>query len=481
MLFNSLHFLIFFPIIVGLYFSIAHKYRWIILLIGSYYFYMSWKPEYVILIMISTLVDYIAGIQISRSKTQKRKKGFLGLSLFSNLGLLFAFKYFNFFSDSVRDVLQQLAIPLDPMTIKVLLPVGISFYTFQTLSYTIDIYRGKIKPEKHLGIFAVYVSFFPQLVAGPIERAKNLLPQFFQKHEFEYKRVTDGLKLMMWGFFKKIVIADRLAIIVNTVYNDPTNYTGIPLILATVFFAFQIYCDFSGYSDIAIGASQVMGFKLMDNFKRPYFSRSIAEFWKRWHISLSTWFRDYLYIPLGGNRVSIPRWYINILIVFMVSGLWHGANWTFVIWGALHGFYLLLEIIIKPFKNKLLTITNLIRFPRLIQLLEIGFTFMLVNIGWIFFRANNFDDALYILTHLFQGLTLSFEGSKIGTNWVGLVTAFLLIGFMEFIHLIQEHKSIRTFLDDKPIVLRWTIYLTIMLLIVLFGVFDSTQFIYFQF
>lgn len=320
---------------------------------------MSWKPEFIILIILSTIIDYFAGLKIYGSKSIKIKRLFLCFSIISNLGLLFAFKYFNFFSDSFRALLQQFSIPMDPITLKVILPVGISFYTFQTMSYTIDVYREKIGAQKHLGIFAVYVSFFPQLVAGPIERATNLLPQFFEKHNFEYKRAADGLKLMLWGFFKKVVVADRLSSIVNIVYNDPTSFTGTPLILATIFFAFQIYCDFSGYSDIAIGAAQIMGFRLMDNFKRPYFSRSISEFWKRWHISLSTWFKDYLYIPLGGNRVAIPRWYANLFIVFLVSGLWHGANWTFVIWGALHGIYLILEMVLLPYKNKLFSLLYL--------------------------------------------------------------------------------------------------------------------------
>ncbi|MFH1642599.1 MAG: MBOAT family O-acyltransferase [Nanoarchaeota archaeon] len=481
MLFNSLHFLLFFPIVVIVYFSISHKYRWILLLISSYYFYMSWKAEYIILIMISTLIDYVSGIQIYNSKTQKRKKIYLVLSLLSNLGLLFVFKYLNFFSDSVRTLLQQFSIQLNPITLKVLLPVGISFYTFQTLSYTIDVYRGKIQPQRHLGIFAVYVSFFPQLVAGPIERAKNLLPQFFEKHYFDYKRITDGLKLMLWGFFKKVVIADRLSIIVNTIYNNPTDYTGITLILATVFFAFQIYCDFSGYSDIAIGAAQIMGFKLMDNFKRPYFSRSISEFWKRWHISLSSWFKDYVYIPLGGNKVSIPRWYVNLLIVFLISGLWHGANWTFVIWGALHGFYLISEIITKPLKNKLLKITKLVMFPKIIRLLEIGFTFTLVNIGWIFFRANNVSDAFYILTNIFTGFSLNISGINIGVSWVELWSAFGVIGFMVFVHIIQEHRSVRQFLDNKPLLLRWSIYMLLLWMILFLGIFTEQQFIYFQF
>ena len=320
MLFNSLHFLIFFPIVIVIYFCIPHKYRWILLLFASYYFYMSWKAEYVILILISTIIDYFVAIKISREDNEKMRKIYLLLSIITNIGLLISFKYLNFISSSVSEFLQLFSIQFSPIILDVLLPVGISFYTFQTLSYTIDVYRRRIKPERHFGIFAVYVSFFPQLVAGPIERGKNLLPQFLEKHYFDYIRVTNGLKLMLWGFFKKIVIADRLAVVVNAVYNNPTEFTGAPLILATVFFAFQIYCDFSGYSDIAIGTAQVMGYNLMDNFKRPYFAGSISEFWQRWHISLSTWFRDYLYIPLGGSRVSIPRWYFNLIIIFIVSG-----------------------------------------------------------------------------------------------------------------------------------------------------------------
>ena len=347
MLINSIHFLIFFPIVVAIYFSIAQKYRWILLLIASYYFYMSWKAEYIIWIIISTIITYVVGIKIYNSTSVKQKKMYLLVSLLSSAGMLFVFKYFNFFSDSVRTILEQFSIQLNPITLKILLPVGISFYTFKTISYTIDVYRGEIEPQKHLGIFAVYISFFPQLIAGPIERARSLLPQLYEIHYFEYQRVTDGLKLMLWGFFKKVVIADGLALVVDKVFNNVHDYTGTSLLLATFFFAFQIYGDFSGYSDIATGSAQIMGIKSMDNFKRPYFSRSISEFWKRWHISLSSWFKDYLYIPLGGNRVSIPRWYLNLLIVFIVSGLWHGAKWTFAVWGALHGFYLVFDTSIR--------------------------------------------------------------------------------------------------------------------------------------
>lgn len=428
--------------------------------------------------MISTVIDYISGIKIYETKSRQIKKAFLLLSLFTNLGLLFAFKYFNFFSDSFRAILQQFSIQLNPLTLQVLLPVGISFYTFQTLSYTIDVYRGKLKPERHLGIFAVYVSFFPQLVAGPIERATNLLPQFYKKQVFKYKRVTDGMKLMLWGFFKKVVIADRLAIVVDTVFNNVGDYSGFSFVIAILFFAFQIYCDFSGYSDIAIGSAQIMGIKLMDNFRRPYFSRSISEFWKRWHISLSSWFKDYLYIPLGGNRVSIPRWYLNLLIVFIVSGLWHGANWTFVVWGALHGFYLIMEIFLNPVKEK---ISQIIKSKKILAAIEMFITFILVNIAWVFFRANSLSDAIYILRNIFTEWNLNISELGLGIGWLGFVYALMIIGFMEFIHIIQEHRSIRQFLSSKPILLRWSIYIFIVIMILLFGVFDNTEFIYFQF
>lgn len=482
MLFNSIHFLLFFPIVISIYFATSYKYRWIILLLSSYYFYMSWKPEYIILIIFSTLVDYYIGIKIYENKSKKIKKILLFTSIFTNLGILFAFKYFNFFNDIIRDFIGLFSITFSPLVLNVLLPVGISFYTFQTLSYTIDIYRGEIKPERHLGIFAVYVSFFPQLVAGPIERAKNLLPQFFEKYDFDYKRVTDGLKLMLWGFFKKIVIADRLAVIVNIVYNDVNNYTGLPLLIATLFFAFQIYCDFSGYSDIAIGAAKIMGFNLMDNFKRPYFSKSISEFWKRWHISLSSWFKDYLYIPLGGNRVSVPRWYVNLFIVFAVSGLWHGANLTFIIWGALHGFYLVFALITEGLRTKFVSIINLDKFPRTHQLIQVAITFILVNIGWIFFRANSLNDAIYILTHLFSGLNLNIaELYGMGLDKAGLIVIFTSILIMEFVHLIQEHRGMRSFLSEKPTIVRWSIYSVLIIFILLFGTYSNTQFIYFQF
>ncbi|HOJ12159.1 MAG TPA: MBOAT family O-acyltransferase, partial [Clostridiales bacterium] len=348
MLFNSLEFLIFYPIITILYFILPYRARWVLLLAGSYYFYMAWRPEYIILIMISTFVSYFTGIKIGQANNKSTKKKYLNLSLLINLGLLIVFKYFNFFNDSLRTLFTQLNLPYNVPGFNLLLPMGISFYTFQTLSYSIDVYRGTMKPETHFGIFALYVSFFPQLVARPIERADRLLPQFYNKNKFDYDRVTSGLKIMAWGFFKKVVVADRLGIAVSAIYNNPVKHNSIQFIIATLFFTFQIFCDFSGYSDIAIGSARIMGFELMENFKRPYFSKSVAEFWRRWHISLSSWFKDYLYIPLGGNRVSKARNYFNLFITFLASGLWHGANWTFVVWGALHGAYIVLGRMLAP-------------------------------------------------------------------------------------------------------------------------------------
>lgn len=484
MLFNSLQYLIFFPIVVGLYFLIPYKHRWAILLAASYYFYMAWKPVYIILIIASTLIDYFTGLMMGRTDDKSKRKKYLILSLISNLSLLFLFKYFNFFNDSAKTILQYLNIPFYLPQFKLLLPMGISFYTFQTLSYSIDVYKGVIKPEKHLGIFALYVTFFPQLVAGPIERSENLLPQFRENHDFDYKSATDGLKLMAWGLFKKVVIADRVSQVVNLVYNDVHNYTGFPLILATVFFAFQIYCDFSGYSDMAIGSANVMGYRLMENFRRPYLARSISEFWKRWHISLSTWFKDYIYIPLGGNRVVKWRWYYNLFITFLISGLWHGANWTFVAWGALHGFYHIFAILTSNTRSKIVKIIRLDKLPSLYKLIQISITFILVCFGWIFFRANSLSDAIYVINHMFDGSFKNIYGQALtlGLDSFQLNVAIISIVLMELIHLVQEKtNSIRKLVSTKPIWIRWTLYYILILWIIIFGSFGSQEFIYFQF
>ena len=364
--------------------------------------------------------------------------------------------------------------------LNVLLPVGISFYTFQTLSYTIDIYRGRIEPEKHLGIFAVYVAFFPQLVAGPIERAGHLLPQFFDEHRFDPRAVAAGLKLMLWGYFLKMVIADRAAIVVDQVYGNLSSYTGMPLLVATYLFSFQIYCDFAGYSFIAIGTAKILGFDLMDNFRRPYLSQSVREFWTRWHISLSTWFRDYLYIPLGGNRVQAGRWAFNLMITFVISGLWHGANWTFLVWGALHGAYVLFSHLTSGLRHRTVELLRLSRVPRVHTVLRVLFTFHLAAFAWIFFRAPSLPEAWYVVTHMFRGLGQGPYGFSIGGP-DSFVLVVLAIAFMELVHLFEESSQMRHFLDDKPRLVRWPVYVAIALVILLFGIFEETQFIYFQF
>ena len=337
MLFNSFHFFFFFIIVTSLYFLFPHKFRWALLLAASCYFYMAFIPVYILILGFTIVIDYFAGIWLEKSEGKKRKY-FLIASLIANIGVLAIFKYYNFLNNNLSDLLNSFGYNNSIPNLSIILPIGLSFHTFQAMSYTIEVYRGNQKAERNFGIYSLYVMFYPQLVAGPIERPQNLIHQFYEKHYFDYERVVEGLKLMLWGLFMKLVIADRLAIYVNAVYNNSAQHSGITLLVATVFFAFQIYCDFAGYSSIAIGAARVMGFNLMTNFNRPYFSTSISEFWKRWHISLSSWFKDYLYISLGGNRVSIPRWYLNLFIVFVISGLWHGANWTFIIWVRLMGF-----------------------------------------------------------------------------------------------------------------------------------------------
>ena len=487
MLFNSLEFLIFFIFIVFIYFLISPKYRWVLLLLGSYYFYMCWKPEYILLIVSSTLIDYYAGIKMAQEKNKANRKPFLLLSLFTNLGLLFAFKYFNFFSESTRALFDYINIFYNMPHFNVLLPVGISFYTFQTLSYSIDVYRGEKTAEKHLGIFALYVAFFPQLVAGPIERSTRLLPQLRKENTFDFVRVKEGLLLMLWGFFKKIVIADRLAVVVNTVYNDVGNYQGFELIIASIFFAFQIYCDFSGYSDIAIGGAKVMGYDLMKNFNRPYFSKSIVEFWRRWHISLGSWFRDYVYFPLGGSRVSMIKKYSNLLIVFLVSGLWHGANWTFVIWGALHGSYQIIGYILTPIRNKIKNLLQINSNGKYYKLFQVIFTFILVDFAWIFFRANSLNDALYIIKNLFVFNLNSLTDKSmlnLGLHEKDIYLSFLLIILLLIVQLKQRNTTIIKWILRQNLAIRWAIYLLSIYSIIIFGHYASgkeSQFIYFQF
>ncbi len=485
MLFNSLDFLIFFPIVVGFYFALPYRYRWILLLGASYYFYAAWRLEYLPLIMISTLIAYVTALQMAARPERSQRLPFLIFSLLTNLGILFAFKYFNFFTDSVRTALNQFNIFYSMPVFEVLLPVGISFYTFQALSYSIDVYRGQIEPERHLGIFALFVAFFPQLVAGPIERAYNMLPQFYRNHDFDADRAISGLRLILWGLFKKVVIADRLGLYVDTVYNSPGDWGGWHMIVATYFFAIQIYCDFSGYSDVAIGAARIMGYDLMENFRQPYFSRSISEFWRRWHISLSTWFRDYLYIPLGGNRVAVPRWYLNLMIVFVVSGLWHGASWTFVIWGGLHGLYLVLEIISRDQRLNLVERLGLAERPSLQTVLTIFLTFNLTCFAWIFFRANSIADAFLIINQIaapgeLVAITAPWNNFVANTR-LEMALAVWLIGLLAVVHFVQVKALKIPLFFERPVWVRWAAYLFLALAIMNLGITEEVPFIYFQF
>ena len=480
MLFNSLNFIVFFPIVVALYFAIKPKFRWVLLLIASYYFYMCWNYMYIVLIVFSTIIDYFTAIWIAKANRKERKKLLLILSLASNLGLLFFFKYFNFFSENVNFILSEFNIFSQVPVYSFLLPVGISFYTFQTLSYTIDVYMGKKEPERHFGIFALYVSFFPQLVAGPIERSTRLLPQFHKVFYFDYERIKNGIVLMVWGMFKKVVIADRLAEYVNEVYNNPEVYGGFHDLVATFFFASQIYCDFSGYSDIAIGAALILGYDLMTNFRRPYLSRSIREFWQRWHISLSTWFRDYLYVPLGGNRVVKWRWYYNLFITFLISGLWHGANWTFVIWGALHGAYLVLSIISQKTRDNIAQKTGIMKYTGLVNFANLVWTFALVLFAWIFFRANNLGDAMLIIGNIFDFST--YETSiQLFHFKSDFYLSFLLIGALMIVEIAQEKFNLIDKLRVTGRAAKWGIFLFLLFLIFVLGKWDEADFLYFQF
>ena len=422
------------------------------------------------------MIDYFAGIYIENAKGNRRKL-LLIFSLIANIGVLSIFKYYNFLNHNFSFLMQGFGLSNPIPYLSILLPIGLSFHTFQAMSYTIEVYRGNQNAERHFGIYSLYVMFYPQLVAGPIERPQNLLHQFREKYDFEYDRVVEGLKLMLWGLFKKLVIADRLAIYVNTVYNNPEQHSGMTFILATIFFAFQIYCDFSGYSDIAIGAAKVMGFNLMINFNRPYFARNISEFWKRWHISLSTWFKDYLYISLGGNRVSISRWYFNLFLVFLISGLWHGANWTYIIWGGLNGFYLVFAIVSQGFRDKINKLTGLEKLPVLNHVFQILITFSLSCFAWIFFRANNVSDAFTIINKI---STLS--GSIFFENPSMMIYSFISILFLLFVELKKEYyKGQFSFFNHESWVVRNLSYASLIVIILLFGVFDGGQFIYFQF
>jgi alginate O-acetyltransferase complex protein AlgI len=477
-LFNSLHFGVFFVIVTALFFAFPHRLRGVLLLIASVYFYMAFIPVYILILVATILVDYAAGFLIDRSQGQTRK-WWLIVSIAANVGVLAFFKYFNFANDTLR-TLAGLADWRYPVPVlDIILPIGLSFHTFQSMAYTIEVYRGRQQVERNLWRFALYVLFYPQLVAGPIERPQNLLRQLHVEQVFDYERAKLGLQLMAWGFFKKVVIADRLAAVVNTVYQQPDAYSGSASLVATYLFAIQIYCDFSGYSDIAIGAAQVMGFTLMKNFDRPYFSQSISEFWRRWHISLSTWFRDYVYVPLGGSRVSQGRRALNLLLVFSLSGLWHGANWTYVIWGALNGVYLVFGLFTLSFRQRLTTVSRLERIPSLHRLIRTVVTFHLVLLAWVFFRATSLEDAGAILRSIATWGDGASAPLEIAGGRTLIVPSIALLVTVEY---MQARYPLRDVLARQHVLVRWPTYVTALTGLLLLGEFASQQqFIYFQF
>jgi alginate O-acetyltransferase complex protein AlgI len=466
MLFNSFNYLLFFPLVCIIYYVIPYKLRWLFLLVASYFFYMNWEPVYAVLIGLSTVITYITSYQLDKAKKLKTRKLLLVFSIVSNFGILFLFKYYNFATDSIFQFLSYFGLRVHFPHFKYLLPVGISFYTFQAVGYSIDVYNKKLLHEKHFGRYALFVSFFPQLVAGPIERAANLLPQFRKRSEFNYAKAIEGTKLIIWGYFMKVVVADRLSIYVDSIYNNAAMHTSISLIVATVFFSFQIYCDFAGYSNIAVGCAKILGFDLMINFRRPYFAKSCSEFWHRWHISLSTWFKDYVYIPLGGSKMSKRRTYSNVMITFLVSGLWHGANWTFIVWGGLNGLY---QVVLNLFKTEI-TCSN----KTLVSIYQMLSTFILINISWIFFRANSVSEAITVIIRVFTKTGPFFIGDNGGFVYSIIGITILLAKD------IYDELELKISLAEN-IYIKYLWYSSLVILILMIGVFDGSQFIYFQF
>ncbi|MCC8138024.1 MAG: MBOAT family protein [Clostridiales bacterium] len=490
MLFNSIDFLCFFPIVVLLYFIVPQKYRYIWLLAASYYFYMCWNVKYVLLLLSSTLVTYIMAIALEKASSAVQKKLFMTLCILFNLAILAYFKYANFAILCINKVLSCLHISVINRTVDVLLPVGISFYTFQALGYVIDVYRGNVTAEKHFLKYALFVSFFPQLVAGPIERSKNLLSQIQKPTKFNFDNLKEGLLLMIWGFFVKVVLADRIAVFVDAVYGNLNTYQGYYILVATVLFAFQIYGDFAGYSIIAMGAAKVLGFELMDNFNAPYFSRSVSEFWRRWHISLSYWFRDYLYIPLGGNRKGKFRKYLNRMIVFFVSGLWHGAGMHYILWGGINGAYQVIGELLMPVRNKLQKILGLDRNRFSHKLMKVIITFILIDLSWVFFRADSTRSALFALRSIFaaENPWILFDGSlyTLGISekgfhviWIG-IAALLAADFFKY-----KGIKVRDAVLRQELWFQWGVSIFMIITILVLGVYgsgyDSSGFIYFQF
>lgn len=478
MLFNSINFVLFLPFVFILYWFIAKgnlRLQNIILLVSSYFFYACWDWRFLFLLVFSTLLDYYTGIKMCDAKTEKAKKFWFWLSISVNLGFLGVFKYYNFFIESFSEVLSGVGLKFDVWTLKIILPVGISFYTFHGLSYVIDIYKNRIKAEKNFIDYSLFVSFFPLLVAGPIERATHLLPQIQKKRTFDYANAVDGLRQILWGLFKKIVIADQCAEYANQIFNGSEAYSGSDHVLGAIFFTFQIYGDFSGYSDIALGTARLFGIELLRNFAFPYFSRDIAEFWRRWHISLSTWFRDYLYIPLGGSKGSMLMKVRNVFIIFIVSGLWHGANWTFVVWGLLNALYIMPSIVLNSNRNNLEIVAKGKYLPSLKDVLAIAVTFGLTVFAWIFFRAESLNHAIHYISQIFSKSLFSVPTVRPSYLFV-LLLIFILI---EWFGREREYAIARLGLKWNR-GFRYAMYYAIIIAVFWFGGKES-QFIYFQF
>ena len=490
MLFNSYGFLGFFPVVCIFYYFIPIRFRYLFLLAASLFFYMCWNPKYVLLLLTSISITYLSGLLIEGTENIGRKKLFVWLSFLSNLGILFFFKYFNFAAASLSRALQLIHLQPLNLSFDVLLPVGISFYTFQALSYTVDVFRGEIRAERNYFRYALYVSFFPQLVAGPIERSKNLLSQINAPRMLDWERVQSGLIQMLYGYFQKVMISDNAAVIVDQVYDNFRSYGSVELVLATLLFAVQIYCDFGGYSNIAIGAARILGFDLMDNFNAPYLSMSVAEFWRRWHVSLSSWFRDYVYIPLGGNRKGRIRKYLNLIIVFFASGLWHGASWHFVAWGVINGFYQIAGEVLAPVRSYFMKLLHIDpnSFSRKVR--KTVLTFLLISFSWIFFRASGIHQAFEIIGRIWNNpdpwVLTNDSLFKLGlrSGPFHVLEASILV--MVLVDLCKS-RGIRlvSFLQKQECWFRWGICLLLLLWILIFGRygagFDESQFIYFQF
>ena len=483
MLFNSLDFAVFLPIVFVLYWFVTKhnlKLQNALIVAASYVFYGWWDWRFLSLIIFSTFLDYSIGRRLKNEENQKTRKTLLWTSIIVNLGFLGVFKYYNFFLDNFLAAFSFFGQDIQPNSLNIILPVGISFYTFQTLSYTIDVYKKKLEPTEDLVAFSAFVCFFPQLVAGPIERATNLLPQFYKKRTFEYDKAVDGMRQILWGLFKKVVIADNCAEYANLIFNNYQDYNGSTLLLGAIFFTFQIYGDFSGYSDIAIGTSRLFGFNLMQNFATPYFSRDIAEFWRRWHISLSTWFRDYLYIPLGGSRGGTWMKVRNTFIIFLVSGFWHGANWTFIIWGGLNALYFLPLLLLKRNRTNLGLVSEGRMLPNIRELFQMATTFIITVLAWVFFRANNIQAALDIISSISSNSLFTIP--EFAGRLHSLVILIILLLFIVYEWFNREYTHGLQGLNSKSVFWKhMTSYLLVILILLFQQTDESIEFIYFQF